>query len=119
MVFTVEQLQIAEEKIKIDAPKVEFFEAVADSKDAIDMGTAAKVLNCGIGRNDLFQLLRDKKILMEGNIPYQTYVDREYFRTIEQKYTMPDGSTRISIKTLVYQKGLEFIRKIVIDNQGE
>jgi phage antirepressor YoqD-like protein len=115
----IEKSEALNQKLIEAKPKIEFFEAVADSKDAIDMGTAAKVLNCGIGRNDLFQLLRDKKILMEGNVPYQTYVDREYFRTIEQKYTMPDGSTRISIKTLVYQKGLEFIRKIVIDNQGE
>ena len=100
-------------------PKIDFFNQVADSKDAIDMGTVAKVLNCGIGRNDLFQLLRDKQILMEGNIPYQTYIDREYFRTIEQKYNTPDGSTHISIKTLVYQKGLEFIRKIIVDAIGD
>lgn len=93
-------------------PKAEFFDAVADSKDAIEIGKVAKVLNfSGIGRNKLFEILRDKGILMKNNIPYQKYIDNGCFRTIEQKYSTPDGEIRISIKTLVYQKGVDFIRK--------
>lgn len=107
----IERRQEIESKLAIAAPKAEFFDAVADSKDAVDLGRAAKVLNCGMGRNRLFQVLRDKKILMETNIPYQTFVDRGYFRVIEQKYTKPDGSTHITFKTLVYQRGLAYIQK--------
>jgi anti-repressor protein len=103
----------AERQIEVDKPKVEFFDQVADSKDAIDIGSAAKVLNLGIGRNRLFEVLRDKRILMNDNKPYQTYIDRGYFRVIEQKYTKPDGSTNINIKTLVYQRGLDYIRKVL------
>ena len=100
-------------------PKVEFFDAVADSKDAIDIGTAAKVLKInGIGRNNLFDILRGNGILMANNQPFQRYVDIGYFRVIEQKYTKPDGSTNINIKTLVYQKGLDFIRKILTPSKG-
>lgn len=95
-------------------PKEEFFDAVADSKDAIEIGKVAKVLNYpGIGRNKLFEILREKGVLMKDNIPYQKYIDNECFRTIEQKYSMPDGETRINIKTLVYQKGVDYIRKIL------
>lgn len=95
-------------------PKEEFFDAVADSKDAIEIGKVAKVLNYpGIGRNKLFEILRDKGILMKDNVPYQKYIDNGCFRTIEQKYSMSDGETRISIKTLVYQKGVDYIRKIL------
>ena len=95
-------------------PKADFFDAVADSKDAIEMGEVAKVLNYkNIGRNKLFEILRRKKILMDNNIPYQKYVDNGWFRTIEQKYSLPNGETRISIKTLVYQKGVDRIRKIL------
>jgi len=95
-------------------PKADFFDAVADSKGAIELGTAANVLGIkGIGRNKLFQVLRDKKILKDNNEPYREYIDRGYFRTIEQKYSKPDGTTHISIKTLVYQRGLDYIRKIL------
>lgn len=94
-------------------PKAEFFDAVADSKTAISIGEVAKVLAIsGIGRNKLFQMLRELKVLQKDNVPYQEFVDRGYFRVIEQKYQV-DGEPRISIKTLVYQKGLDYIRKLV------
>lgn len=95
-------------------PKEEFFDAVAGSKDAIEIGKVAKVLNYkGIGRNKLFEILRDRGVLMKDNIPYQKYIDNGCFRTIEQKFHTPNGETRINIKTLVYQKGVDYIRKIL------
>lgn len=100
-------------KIENDKHKVEFYDAVADSKDAITIGDAAKVLNMGVGRNRLFQILRNNKILQSNNVPYQEYIDRGYFRVIEQQWTKPDGENCISIKTLVYQNGLDFIRKLI------
>ncbi len=105
-------IEAKDEQIAIMKPKAEFFDAVADSKTAIDIGTAAKVLKIpGIGRNNLFERLRQAGILMNNNQPYQKYIDAGYFRIIEQKYRKPDGSTHISIKTLVYQKGPDFIRR--------
>lgn len=98
------------------APKAEFFDAVADSKDAIAIGEAAKVLDMGIGRNKLFEFLRKKKVLMRDNLPYQEFIDRGYFRTVEQKYQTSEGETKISIKTLVYQKGLDYIRRLLQDS---
>jgi len=112
-----EENEALKEQNALMAPKAEFFDAVAESKDAIDIGSAAKVLNMGIGRNKLFELLRDKKVLMDNNQPYQKYVDQGYFRTIEQKYGKPDGSMHVSFKTLVYQRGLDFIRKLITKTQ--
>lgn len=102
------QLQLIEQK-----PKIEFYEAVTGSKDTIDMGSVAKVLNKKIGRNKLFELLREKSILMSNNVPYQKFCDSGYFRVIETKYTKPDGSTHIGLKTLVYQKGVNYINKLL------
>ncbi|AYO30839.1 hypothetical protein D2962_09625 [Biomaibacter acetigenes] len=106
-------IQEQDKKIQELLPKAEFYDAVAGSKDAIDIGSAAKVLDMGIGRNKLFEILRNKGVLMSNNIPYQKYIDCGYFRTIEQKYSKPDGTVCINIKTLVYQKGLDFIRKLL------
>jgi len=105
-----EQIEMQQTTIAIMEPKAEFYDIVTESKDTIDMGNAAKVLNLGFGRNTLFEKLRDKKVLMHNNKPYQTYIDRGYFRVIETSFDKPDGSTHINIKTLVYQKGLEFIK---------
>jgi len=93
-------------------PAVDFYKAVTSSKDAIEMSKVAKVLNMGIGRNRLFELLRDKKLLRYNNEPFQKYIDAGYFRVVEQKYTQ-HGEIKISIKTLVYQKGLDYISRLV------
>lgn len=96
-------------------PKEEFFDAVTDSKDAIDMKDTANALHMGIGRNKLFQFLRDQKILTQNNRPYQQYIDCGYFRVIEQKYDRGYGETGVNIKTVVYQKGVDFIRKKLLE----
>jgi anti-repressor protein len=107
-----EQIESQKKQLAEAKPKVEFFDAVAGSNDAIEIGSVAKVLGIkGMGRNNLFAFLRDKKILMNNNQPYQTYVDRGYFRVLEQKFEKPNGETCINIKTLVYQSGVEFIRR--------
>lgn len=105
----------AQRKLLAEAqPKVEFFDAVADSKDAVPMGNVAKVLGVeGMGRNKLFAFLRGKKVLMRDNQPYQEFVDRGYFRVVEQKWSEPDGTVRVSFKTLVFQKGLDYIRRLL------
>ena len=111
------ELEESNKQLQMQAPKVDFYDAVTGSNDAIDMKNAAKVLNMGIGRNILFDILRENKILMADNSPYQKYIDSGYFRVIESKWNTPDGETRISLKTVVYQKGIEFIRKVVRDSK--
>ena len=93
--------------------KAEFFDAVADSKTAISMNEVAKVLNIkGYGRNNLFEFLRENKVLDRWNVPYQRYVDNGWFRVIEQHY-QKNGEPIVTTKTLVYQKGVDGIRKMI------
>lgn len=103
-----EQLALENKELK---PKADFFDAVTDSKDAIPMADVAKVLDMGIGRNKLFEFLRSRNILMSDNRPYQKYVDAGYFRVVEQKYDKGYGEIGINIKTLVFQKGIDYIRR--------
>lgn len=107
-------LQQKESIIQEQLPKVEFYDDVTGSSDTIDMGEVAKILNIkGVGRNKLFDILRKKKVLMGNNIPYQSYVDKGWFRLVESKYSKPNGDTCINIKTVVFQTGVDGIRKIL------
>jgi prophage antirepressor-like protein len=101
---------------KAMAPKAEFFDAVTDSRDAIPMAEVAKVLDMGVGRNKLFEFLRYKKVLQANNVPYQKYIDNGYFRVVEQRFDRGCGDVGINIKTLVFQKGVDFIRRILIED---
>ena len=107
------QIEEQSKQLEEQKPKVEFFDQVTDSKDAVDMKECAKILNMGIGRNRLFEFLRSRSILDRKNLPYQIFIDRGYFRTVETSYTKSDGTNCINIKTVVYQKGMEYIRNLI------
>lgn len=105
--------QIAEMK-----PKVDFYNDVTGSTDTIDIASVAKVLNVpNMGRNKLFAFLREKNILNKRNEPYQCFVDKGYFRQVESKWEH-DGTIHINLKTVVFQKGLDFIRKLVLEHKN-
>lgn len=108
-----EQIEAQQKLIEEQKPKAEFYDDVVDSKDAIPMDVVAKTLNMGIGRNKLFALLRNEKILMRNNTPYQQYVDAGWFRCVETRYSKPNGDICINVKTVVLQKGLDGIRKLL------
>jgi anti-repressor protein len=114
LLLAAEQQLVIEQQasqIEVMKPKELFFDQVTGSSNAFDMVDVAKVCNLGVGRNTLFKFLRDIHVLRENNTPYQQFVDCGYFRVIESTYNKPDGSVHISLKTVVYQKGIDFIIK--------
>ena len=78
------------------------------SKNDYDIGTFAKFLNIeDMGRNKMFQWLKDNEILMKNNTPYQKY--NKYFTVIP----VVKGAYS-SNKTLLKAKGIEFVVKKLI-----
>ena len=78
LMLAAKQAEQIEQQTKLlieQKPKVEFYEAVTGSNDTIDIASVAKVLNIkGFGRNNLFEFLRNKNILMQNNQPFQTLI---------------------------------------------
>lgn len=107
------RVENAEKEVEKLLPAANFAYQLCSSKDTIDIGECAKVLNRNIGRNNLFEFLRNKGVLQGNNIPYQKYIDAGYFRVIESKYVTPLGETKISLKTVVFQKGVAYINKLL------
>lgn len=108
-----EQRLKLEAKAREDAPKVEFYDTTAKSDDTFDLDNVAKTLNYkNIGRNNLFKILKDQKVLMRNRNPYQKYVDCGYFKIIQQPFDR-GGKPGINSKTVVYQKGVDFIKKLL------
>lgn len=100
-------------QLELQAPKVEFYDTVTKSESMFDMNEVAKVLNFkNVGRNNLFKILRAKGILDAKNQPYQEYVAAGYFKLVENNKVI-NGKTRVFPQTVVFQKGLDYIRKII------
>lgn len=104
----------ATQKLLDNKYKIDFYDDVAGSDTTAEIATVAKVLNFkNIGRNTLFDILRKQGILQKDNMPFQIYVDRGYFRVVESKWNTPNGDVKVNYKTVVYQKGINFISKLL------
>ena len=106
--------EAAEQQLATLAPQAEQFQALMSADGTYSMAEAAKILRTGEVR--LFKLLRDRRILMDGqrsgpehhNVPYQEYLERDYFRLITRP--RPDGK-RLTYTTRVTAKGLAWLQK--------
>lgn len=94
-------------KIEEDKPYTEFAKHVTESSDTVDIGEFAKIVkneNIKIGRNRLFEWLRNNKYLMINNTPYQKYLENKYFKVKEVVKSTAYG-VKTFPKTLITGKG--------------
>lgn len=87
-------ISVQNEQLEQQKPKVQFAEQVSVSKDSITVNEMAKLLHkngINIGRNRLFDWLRNKKLVMRvsdnrkwSNIPTQTAVNKGLLTIVEK-----------------------------------
>lgn len=102
-----QRLQL-ENRVKTLEPKARLYDKVMDDGRLYSMSEVAKVLkNKGVGRNKLYQKLREWGLLFSNkNEPKQEYVNRGYF---EVKYTWVDSLEMKIPSVKVTNKGLKYI----------
>lgn len=104
----VEQKHIIQEQ----APKVEFYDQVADTTTSFDMQEVSAMLKLSYGRNVLFRKLRDAKILMSDNLPYRSLIDEGKFIVVESRWVNPKTEqATATTQTRITQKGLDWLQK--------
>lgn len=104
-----DRLLSLEARMRADAPKVAFHDAVGAAVNCQSIQEVAKVLGTGPVR--LFRFLRDEGLLMPSNLPYQQYLDAGYFRVVERQYRDDRGEHHSYTRTLVTGKGLAYIQR--------
>jgi len=111
LLYEQERNKIMSQQIEQQKPLVNFANQVYNIDGLIDMNIMAKLLyndDTYIGRTRLFEFLRNKKILMKNNIPYQKYINEEYFQVKENII-----NNQIIPITLVTGKGQLFIHNLI------
>lgn len=108
------EIEILNDKIELDKPKVAFAEAVTNSNYCITITELSRYLQANginIGRNKLYEYLRDNGYLIKGgrdkNLPTQKYVKQGLFKVVEG---IVDYGTYplITKNTLVTGKGQQY-----------
>ena len=93
--------------------KTKLINQIESANNSILVRDVAKIASKNgiiIGERKLYQKLRDWKLLMKGNIPYQEYIDRGYFEIIERAVET-SNNTLLSKTTMVTGKGQTYIIK--------
>lgn len=114
------KIELLENKVKEDKPKVLFADSVATSKTSILVGDLAKIIKqngVDIGQKRLFTWLRNngfliKRLGTDYNMPTQKSMELELFEIKETAVTHADGHTTINKTPKVTGKGqIYFINK--------
>jgi len=105
--YHVEKTKSLQAENEILKPKAIEFDKFMAGCNSQSIGDVAKILK--IGRNKLFEILREKKILMSNNVPYQEYM--KYFEVIEKP--LPTGDNKPV--TLVKPEGFKYISNKIIN----
>ena len=88
-------------------------ETFTQSNGTWDIGVVAKILNIkGLGRNNFFDWMRSKKIIMkDSTVPYQSYMKYFEVKPVVNKY-----NGYINEKALFTSKGIKFIMDKLIED---
>lgn len=117
----------ARNQLREAKPKLETYERIMSSDTGFNMATTSKILrfqapqrkNKVIGRNQMFQILRELNILQSDkrnwNLPFQDFVDQGYFSVLTKDY----NGNRINATVFVLPRGIEFIMHLLEDNGYE
>ena len=106
LLISVRENKKKDQKIETDKPKVEYYNGVSKAVNVHSFNEAAKLL--GIGRNTLMSKLRDDKILMRNNAPYQKHLDCGRFEVKERLFEV-QGLQRLTHTTYVTGKGMTWL----------
>ena len=109
-----QELQVKNAELE---PKAAFTDLAIQSKDALLMNDAAKILKLGYGNITLFKKLREMGILMADNVPYQEYIGRGYF-IVDENPLLIGNNIKITKVTKVTQKGMRWLAN-KLKKQGE
>lgn len=138
--FKNRHIKKLEDTIQIQAPKVDMYDTLIETKGLTDMKKVADGLNLirldnnsKLGRNKLFEYLRLSKVLIDDeyennngknkkgdnhNIPYKTETNDKVFKIkLINEYTDSKGELHKKYKTYATGYGLSWIKKFLIKKE--
>lgn len=116
------KIEVLENKVKEDKPKVIFADAVATSQSSILIGDLAKLIKqngVDTGQKRLFEWMRENEFLIKQkgesyNMPTQKSMNLGLFEIKERTVLNPDGSIRISKTPKVTGKGQQYFINVFL-----
>lgn len=89
-----------EHKVDVLQPKADVYDAVMSSSNTFSMAHTAQIIDVkNMGRNKLMALLRKERVLKSDNTPYQSYINRGWFKVqVTNTISGPKSVTKTTAK---------------------
>lgn len=111
--LTLENKKVTEENAILQ-PKGRFYDTVTKNSTTISVEMASKILNFKkAGRNNLYKILYDQRLIDHNNMPYQKYIERGFLILGSQEFTKY-GKPALRYVPKITHKGLEYIMNLLI-----
>lgn len=80
-----------------------------------NLGEVSKVLNCGLGRNKLYEFLKANGIIRSDNTPAIEYISKGYLQQHTKAYITKFGTFKQYPMTLVTEEGMNWLRQFIVE----
>lgn len=109
-----EVILLQEKNVKLQY-RSDFVDVCFNTEGVFTFGEVAKILELGYGSITLYEKMRECGLIMKGStIPYQKYINNDYFKVVEQ--LVDNGKfKKLIATTYATQKGIGQIKKM-LDN---
>lgn len=106
-------------KLEIQEMHEQVYQNMYGSRESVPLSSLARYMKIdGINQVRLLEILRAKKVLEPNDMPYQQYIDKNYFQVVS--HTKPqNGEQEVRYSVIVFKAGMNFIRKLLIRMAGE
>lgn len=113
------EISLLKNKLDVQLMHEEVYQNMYGTRESVPLSSLAKYLKIdGMNQVRLLNILRAKKVLQPNDMPYQEYIDKNYFQIVSHTKSQ-NGEQEIRYTVIVFKTGINFIKKLLIRMAGE
>ena len=113
------EISLLKNKIEIQEMHEKVYQNMYGTRETVPLSSLARYLKIdGMNQLRLLEVLRAKKVLQPNDMPYQEFIDKNYFQVVEHTKAQ-NGEREVRYTVIVFKTGINFIRKLLIRMAGE
>lgn len=113
------EISLLKNKIEIQEMHERVYQNMYGTRETVPLSSLARYLKIdGMNQLRLLEVLRAKKVLQPNDMPYQEFIDKNYFQVVEHTKAQ-NGEREVRYTVIVFKTGINFIRKLLIRMAGE
>jgi len=116
MLMAGQVIEEQRQRLALSEPKVKAHDRFMQAENTQTVRQVGKLF--GLGDKTLFRLMRECRILMKNNLPYQHHIDAGRFKVIQKPFHLGD-EIKLYLQTVFTAKGIDWISTVIDELKAE